>query len=60
MNTRELWVVVYLNNWEPKGVVYPEVHSIHETSKEAEAERASKISPEQYWVRRGLVRSNKM
>ena len=59
---KELWVVLYLHNWDPvdqvTGVrpVYPEVHSIHETWQEAEAERASKIDPTQYWVRRGHLK----
>lgn len=58
----ELWVVCYLHNWDPAHSVtglqpvYPEVHSIHKTWKEAEAERASKINPNQYWVRRGRLK----
>jgi hypothetical protein len=58
-----LWVVLYLHNWDPvdpvTGVqpVYPEVHSIHDTWQEAEDERASRINPERYWVRRGNLKS---
>ena len=59
----ELWVVLYLHNWDPVDPVtkvqpvYPEVHSIHNTWQEAEDERTSRISPEKYWVRRGRLQS---
>lgn len=44
----EVWCVLYLHDWDPDGKVYPEVHTIHLTWQEAEAERASKIDPGQY------------
>lgn len=52
----EYWAVLYLHNWDPDGKVYPEIHSIHKTWQEAEAERASRISPEKYWVRRARLK----
>ena len=42
----EFWVVLYLHDWDPDGYVGPEIHSIHKTLKEAEAERASRLMPE--------------
>jgi hypothetical protein len=59
---QELWVVCYLHDWDPvdpvTGVqpVYPEVHSIHNTWQEAETERATRLLPEKYHVRRGRLR----
>lgn len=52
----ELWVVMYLHDWDPDGRVHPQVHSIHLDWKKAEEERRTRISPEKYWVTRGNLR----
>ena len=62
MPDAEFWVVLYLHDWDPVDPVtkvqpvYPEIHSIHTTWRAAEDERASRISPEKYWVRRGRLK----
>ncbi len=48
----EYWCVLYLHDWDADGKVYPEVHSLHASWQEAEKERATRMSPEKYWVRR--------
>lgn len=51
----ELWAVLYLHDWDPSGKVYPEIHTIHGTWQEAEAEKRHTGSPDKYWVRRCRV-----
>ena len=49
----DLWCVCYLHDWDPDGKIYPQVHSIHESWRDAEDERKSRLNPEKYWVTRG-------
>jgi hypothetical protein len=31
----ELWALLYLHDWDPDGEVYPEIHAVYETEKDA-------------------------
>ena len=59
----ELWVLLYLHDWDPVDPVtkvqpvYPEVSGIYDTWEEAALALLSKAQPGQYWVRRGNLRS---
>lgn len=52
----ELWMVLYLHNWDPDGKVCPQCHSIHSTWQAAEEEKRTRIDPGKYWVVRGNLR----
>ena len=52
----ELWVVMYLHDWDDSGNIYPQVHSIHQSWRAAEDERRSRITPDKYYVARGNLR----
>lgn len=51
-----VWCVAYLHDWDPDGKVYAQVHSVHHTWQEAEAEKMSRISSHKYHVCRSLLR----
>lgn len=44
------WAVLYLHNWD--GKVYPEIHCVCGTEKEAMETARATGSPDKYWVRR--------
>jgi len=51
----ELWVLTYLQDWDPCGVIYCEVSAIYLSWQQAEDARRTKKNPEKYWVRRGRI-----
>jgi hypothetical protein len=60
---KEMWAMLYLhdwdppkegqeNRWEPGKNVFPDIHNVYETLREANAALARMSDPKKYWVRR--------
>jgi len=62
----ELWALLYLHDWdppksdqehrwEPGKNVFPGIHAVYATWKEAEAVRSKMSDPAKYWVSRARL-----
>jgi hypothetical protein len=60
---REMWAMLYLHDWdppkegqehrwEPGKNVFPEIHAVYETLRDANTVLSRMSDPKKYWVRR--------
>lgn len=57
VGNEELYVLLYLNDWQDDGKIFPSILGHYKTEKEAYSARNSKIDPEKYFVRRSWLMS---